>query len=98
MASDRRQKQSNSIPIRFFDGDDAHASEDEADVEDRSDPEIELDSDSADPGVNSAGFGGPHGAGLVSSRAGLKRLKGGLDEAKEALVRRPADFENYRTP
>ncbi len=96
MASDRRQKQSNSIPIRFFDGDDAHASEDEADVEDRSDPEIELESDSADPGVNDTGFGGPAVAELVASRAELKRLQAALDETKEALARRQADFENYR--
>ncbi len=96
MASYRRQKQSNSIPIRFFDGDDAHASEDEADVEDRSDPEIELESDSADPGVNAAGFGGPDVAELVASRAELKRLQTALDQTKEALARRQADFENYR--
>jgi len=96
MASDRKQKQSNSIPIRFFDGDDAHASEDDADVEDRSDPEIELESDSADPGVNVAGFGGPDVAELVASRAELKRLQTALDQTKEALARRQADFENYR--
>ena len=33
---------------------------------------------------------------LVATRAELKRLQAELSEAKEALVRRQADFDNYR--
>jgi molecular chaperone GrpE len=98
MASDRKQKQSNSIPIRFLDGDDPRASEDDAELEDRSgrsDPEPDS-GDAADPRVNDTGFGGPDLAELIASRAELKRLQNALDEAKEGVARRQADFENYR--
>ena len=99
MASDRKQKQSNSIPIRFFDGDDARASADDAEFEERAEgPDREADSEprAADARVNDAGFGGPDLAELIASRAELKRLQTALDEAKEGLARRQADFENYR--
>ena len=99
MASDRKQKQSNSIPIRFFDGDDPRASEDDAEVEERaarSDTEANSKADAADPEVNDTGFGGPDLAELVASRAELKRLQTALDEAREGIARRQADFENYR--
>lgn len=97
MASDRKQKQSNSIPIRFFDGDDA---DDTADLSEFADAagtaEEDLRSDAVDPRHIDTGFGGPELAELVASRAELKRLQTALDEAKEALARRQADFENYR--
>src|SRR5438045_561224 len=91
MASDRKHKQSNNIPIRFFDGED---SGDSADILD--DSGADSLPDAPDPKVSDAGFGGPDLAELVASRAELKRLQTALDEAKEGLARRQADFENYR--
>jgi len=97
MASDRKQKQSNSIPIRFFDGDDADDPADLSELADAADNAGEdFPPDAVDPRHNDAGFGGPELAELVASRAELKRLQTALDEAKEALARRQADFENYR--
>jgi molecular chaperone GrpE len=97
MASDRKPKQSNNIPIRFFDGDDPV----EDDVElsghaDRSADDTDPEPDMTGPGSNEIGFGGPEVAELVASRAELKRLQNELGEAKEGLARRQADFENYR--
>jgi molecular chaperone GrpE len=94
MASDRNQKQSNSIPISFPDGDDDYASDDQAELVE---PGMDGDSDAevADPS-NDTGFGGPDLAELVASRAELKRLQHELAEAKEGVARRQADFENYR--
>lgn len=101
MTSDRKQKQSNNIPIRFLDRDDPSASADDSELEElavQSDQDSEADSepDPGDPKVNDSGFGGPDLAELVASRAELKRLQVALDEAKEGLARRQADFENYR--
>jgi len=100
MASDRKQKQSNSIPIRFFDGDDARASEgDDLDLDERAerrDTEADSEAYAADSRADDTGFGGPDLAELVASRAELKRLQAALDEAKEGVARRQADFENYR--
>jgi molecular chaperone GrpE len=99
MASDRKHKQSNSIPIRFFDGDDASAPEDEAEFEERAedfDPGADPEPAGADARANDLGFGGPDLAELVASRAELKRLQAALGEAHEGLARRQADFENYR--
>jgi molecular chaperone GrpE len=97
MASDRKQNQPNSIPINFFDGDDSTASEDDAELRERAEPSAAAaEPDSSDPKANDTGFGGPALAELVASRAELKRLQAALDETKEALARRQADFENYR--
>jgi molecular chaperone GrpE len=99
MASDRKPKQSNSIPIRFFDGDDTAASEAEMELDERGNPsafEVDPEPDAADPRAHETGFGGPEVAELVASRAELKRLQSELGEAKEGLARRQADFENYR--
>jgi molecular chaperone GrpE len=99
MASDRKPKQSNSIPIRFFDGDDTAASEAEMELDVRGDSsalEVEPEPDATDPRAHETGFGGPEVAELVASRAELKRLQSELGEAKEGLARRQADFENYR--
>jgi molecular chaperone GrpE len=97
MASDRKHKQSNNIPIRFFDGDDPTVSEE---IPELAEPDnhtgIDSAEDAADPRINDTGFGGPDLAELVASRAELKRLQTALDEAKEGLARRQADFENYR--
>jgi molecular chaperone GrpE len=102
MASDREQKPSNSIPIRFFDSDESRAEEDanwvelvEADDADgnevsapREDPPMATDDELTS--------GGPELAELIASRAELKRLETALAEAQEAVARRQADFENYR--
>ncbi len=99
MASDRKHKQSNNIPIRFFEGDDSDSSEDIAELEERaelSDSETDSEADASDHRAVDSGFGGPDLAELVASRAELKRLQTALDEAKEGLARRQADFENYR--
>jgi molecular chaperone GrpE len=106
MASDRKQKQSNSIPIRFFGDDDpAEAVEEETQSEE---PEAEHsvveeaqeESHAAEPAAESRiidpGAGGPALAELLASRAELKRLQVALSEAHEAAARRQADFENYR--
>ena len=77
MASDRKQKQSNSIPIRFFDGDDPRASEDDAELEGRAQrPDTEADSEAgaADFRADDTGFGGPDLAELVALRAELKLM------------------------
>src|SRR5256714_4880162 len=102
MASDRKDKQSNSIPIRFFDGDEArlesaakpHASE----LRDARTEEFETseDDNAAKPKVDDSRLGGPEIAELVASRAELKRLEAALAEAQEAVARRQADFDNYR--
>jgi molecular chaperone GrpE len=98
MASDRKQKQSNSIPIRFFDRDDPLSSEDDMEFDEeapeRSDPRAAQTA--ADPVVLDSDLGGPDLAELVASRAELKRLQAVLGEAQEGLARRQADFENYR--
>jgi len=96
MASDRKQKQSNSIPIRFFDGDDAGDAEDFPEFADVAGDAGADSSAGTDPKVAESGFGGPDLAELVASRAELKRLQTALDEAREGLARRQADFENYR--
>ena len=97
MASDRNQKQSNSIPIRFVDGDDGSGSDDQAELEILdSDGEMDSEAEAGDPVGTDTGLGGPDLAELVASRSELKRLQNELAEAKEGLARRQADFENYR--
>src|SRR5882672_1682951 len=91
MASDRNQKQSNSLPISFPDEDDTDAPEDYVELVEQT-----ADSEDVEPVVNDSGLGGPDLAELVASRAELKRLQNELGEAKEGLARRQADFENYR--
>jgi len=96
MASDRKQKQSNSIPIRFPGDDEPIAADDDAELAERPDIEGNLEPDASDPKPSDTGFGGPDLAELIASRAELKRLQTALDEARENLARRQADFENYR--
>jgi len=100
MASDRKPKQSNSIPISFFDDEESRAAGDlEAARDDggasRQDDPSEKES-GATGEVRSRGEGGPAVAELVATRAELKRLQAELSEAKDALARRQADFDNYR--
>jgi molecular chaperone GrpE len=100
MASERKQKQSNSIPIRFFDGDDPLPSEDDMEFEEQalgsSDSGASASAPAASDSVRESDLGGPDLAELVASRAELKRLEAALAEATEGLARRQADFENYR--
>ena len=94
MASDRKPTSSNSIPIRFLDGEDPPAPDQPAgDAYDPEMVEVEL---SEDPEGQETPHGGPELAELVASRAELKRLQTALSEAQDALARRQADFENYR--
>ncbi len=102
MASDRKQKQSNSIPISFFDdeesrvADDSEESRDDEGVSPPS-PDDPSEKESRATGeARSPGEGGPAVAELVATRAELKRLQAQLSEALEALTRRQADFDNYR--
>jgi molecular chaperone GrpE len=95
MASDRKSQAGNRIPIHFedeaepeeeqFAGNPARAEDDEV---------IELDPQ--DPATRADSEGGPAVAELVATRAELKRLENALAEAQEAVLRRQADFENYR--
>ena len=102
MASDRKQKQSNSIPISFFDDEELRAADDLEEARDdegesRPSPDDPSENESRAAGeVRSAGEGGPAVAELVATRAELKRLQAELSEAREALTRRQADFDNYR--
>jgi molecular chaperone GrpE len=108
MATDRKQKPANSIPIHFVDGDDSRPAE-EAGVGDNNPAVDQLADDSvyessvegADPNPAESrggdlGIGGPDLAELIASRAELKRLQSALAEARDAIARRQADFENYR--
>ncbi len=93
MTSDRRDKGSQRIPIRFTDADD--------DVESSSaDPdEVEVTLDSEDlfeGGEVDAESGGPDTAELVATKSELKRVEEENADLKDRLQRRQADFENYR--
>jgi molecular chaperone GrpE len=108
MTSDRRDKGSQRIPIRFNDADDevASAREDveraDAPIEDEDlEPETDDSSDIADllPGTDiepEEPTGGPDTAELIATRSELKRIQGENTELKDRLARRQADFENYR--
>ena len=102
MASDRKDKQSNSIPIRFFDGDEERsvsaAQPPSSELQEAVPDEFEIseDDNAAKPKVDDSRLGGPELAELVASRAELKRLEAALAEAQEAVARRQADFDNYR--
>jgi molecular chaperone GrpE len=107
MTSDRSDKRSHRIPIRFTDADDESSSaSSNPDEMDRFDPEdedlsAELDQLAADDDVGEAvpedeGGGGPDRAELIATRAELKRVEAENAELKDQLRRRQADFDNYR--
>jgi molecular chaperone GrpE len=83
-------RKSQAIPIRFEDDapDDDSAIGGNGAAEDE--PMTEIDP------AGEAEAGGPLMAELVASRAELKRLQTALAEAQDAILRRQADFENYR--
>ena len=107
MTSDRRDKGSHRIPIKFTDGDEEARS---ADDMDRQDPdnqgedvlsEADYDFTTEDlfgggEGETDEAAGGPDRAELIATRAELKRVEAENAELKDRLARRQADFENYR--
>src|SRR2546430_12234447 len=102
MGSDRKDKQSNSIPIRFFDGDEERSESGaepwSIELEEAMTDEVQISEadNAAKPKVDDSRLGGPELAELIASRAELKRLEAALAEAQEAVARRQADFDNYR--
>lgn len=106
MTSDRRDKGSHRIPIRFTDADDEPRSAESKspDVEQNdedlsSETEGELDSEDLFGGADVEDevlSGGPEKAELIATRAELKRVEAENAELKDRLARRQADFENYR--
>ncbi len=91
MASDRKSQGGNRIPIRF-EGEDVTEEEIANDVLTIADD----DQEELEPQATGDAVGGPVVAELVATRAELKRLQNALAEAQEAVLRRQADFENYR--
>ncbi|HEV8168812.1 MAG TPA: nucleotide exchange factor GrpE [Pyrinomonadaceae bacterium] len=103
MTSDRSDKRSHRIPIRFADADDestsASSMPDEMDTYDPDDEDAELEVaevpfSGAEPETDETG--GPERAELIATRAELKRVEAESAELKDQLKRRQADFENYR--
>ncbi|HEV8204618.1 MAG TPA: nucleotide exchange factor GrpE [Pyrinomonadaceae bacterium] len=108
MTSNRGDKGSHRIPIRFTDADDeAESAETTPEDMESSDPDNEelemmspeeLDAFLAEdePGSEEPVAGGPATAELIATRAELKRVEAENAELKDHLARRQADFENYR--
>jgi molecular chaperone GrpE len=112
MTSDKSDKGSRRIPIRFSDADDDESGsadrkpvdmnrlDPDNESEDlRSDAEEDLDADDLflDTEVETDEFGGgPDTAELIATRAELKRVQAENSELKDRIARRQADFENYR--
>lgn len=94
MSSDRKSQAGNRIPIRF-EGDDETDEEFTQPTAAEEDDPFEADAP-AEQQTAKADSGGPAVAELVATRAELKRLQNALAEAQEAVLRRQADFENYR--
>jgi molecular chaperone GrpE len=111
MTSDKSDKRSRRIPIRFSKADDKIGSAESKPPEmDRLDPDNEgeellsdaddnLTSDdlyaAAEPDTDEFA-GGPDTAELIATRAELKRVQAENAELRDRLARRQADFENYR--
>lgn len=107
MTSDRRDKGSHRIPIKFTDADEESRS---ADDMHRQDPDnqgedvlSEADYDFTTEDLFGGGeaetdeaAGGPDTAELIATRAELKRVEAENAELKDRLARRQADFDNYR--
>jgi len=93
MASDRKSQGGNRIPIRFEGEQDSEEEFATGALTVEGDDDVEIDNQSQ---ATSDAEGGPAVAELVATRAELKRLQNALAEAQEAVLRRQADFENYR--
>ena len=111
MNSDRSDKRSHRIPIRFTDAEDeASTADSTTENMERLDPDNENDellSDVDETFTAEDLFGGtdldpetlrggPATAELIATRAELKRVEAENAELKDRLARRQADFENYR--
>lgn len=101
MTSDRGDKGSHRIPIRFNDADDERESGSMGpdNVEEPSAIEAELESEDLFEGGEfepEERKGGPDTAELVATRAELKRIQAENNDLKDRVQRRQADFENYR--
>ena len=110
MTSDRRDKGSHRIPIKFTDADDdirsAESAPEDMTMEDPDNEgeEISLtDENLTEENLFSAAdvepeesAGGPDKAELIATRSELKRVEAEAAELKNQLARRQADFENYR--
>ena len=106
------KKKSSHIPIRFLEDneldadaeDQAEENPEDANVNELNEAQANLsestsegsESNSADNRGEGVPVGGPDLAELIASRAELKRLQTALAEARDAVARRQADFENYR--
>ena len=111
MTSNRRDKSSHRIPIKFTDADDeirsAESKPDDMATEDPDNEGDELSSGTDESLTEENLFsatdvepedsgGGPEKAELIATRAELKRIEAENAELKDRLARRQADFENYR--
>jgi molecular chaperone GrpE len=111
MTSDKRDKGSHRIPIKFTDADEeSRSAESTSDEMNREDPDnqgedvlSEADYDFTTEDLFGGGevetdeaAGGPDTAELIATRAELKRVETENAELKDRLARRQADFENYR--
>ena len=107
MTSDRGDKRSYRIPIKFNDADEKSRSAQSTPEMERVDPDNEGEDLSADADeyINAEDLfgreteeltGGPDTAELIATRGELKRLETENAELKNQLARRQADFENYR--
>jgi molecular chaperone GrpE len=111
MTSDRRDKGSHRIPIKFTDADEETRSADESNkMDDRQDSDnqgedvlSDADYDFTTEQLFGSGeaetdeaAGGPDTAELIATRAELRRVEAENAELKDRLARRQADFENYR--
>lgn len=96
MTSDRGDKGSHRIPIRFEDADDEprRAAGNPSETEEMVDEPEDLFGDEALETEDLTG--GPDTAELIATRAELKRVEGENADLKDLLARRQADFENYR--
>jgi molecular chaperone GrpE len=98
MTSDRRDKGSHRIPIKFTDDADDMPREDpdyEAEEIDLSDESL-SEEDLFSAGEVEPESGGPDRAELIAARSELKRIEAENAELKDLIARRQADFENYR--
>lgn len=103
MTSDRRNKGSQRIPIRFTDADDEVGSAGGASDDGGEDPSNEAGEHLDSEDLFESGeveteetSGGPDTAELIATKSELKRIEAENSELKERLARRQADFENYR--
>lgn len=92
MTSDRGDKGSHRIPIRFEDDDEPRRASKPSEMESEDLDDLFTGEDADDEERT----GGPDTAELIATRAELKRVETENAELKDRLARRQADFENYR--